>query len=156
MPVSVDEKIIMKAYLSRKIRTLPFLVIMLLSLLPLSTLSFEWVRGQLAWHKTIAEVVMVTDDGGAYYNYTIEKTGETFDGILQPYRVLIYYSIGKPPKVHDTFEMAYNIKDPRERIIFHRVEMQMLTWAIVFVFCFVIYFWLEWDIKKRSNIRIAG
>lgn len=156
MPVSVDEKIIMKAYLSRKIRTFPFLIIMLFSLLPLGTFSFEWARGQLAWHKTVAEVVMVTDDGGAFYNFTNEKTGETFNGTLPSYKVLIHYTIGKPLKVHDTFEMAYNTKNPKERVIFHRVEMQMLTWAIVFVFCFIMYFWLEWDIKKRSNIHIAG
>lgn len=66
MPMSVDEKAIMKAYMSRKIRTVPILILMLFSLLPLCSFSFQWACGQLAWHKTDAEVVMVNEDGGGF------------------------------------------------------------------------------------------
>ncbi|MBR1899363.1 MAG: hypothetical protein IJ825_10855 [Oscillospiraceae bacterium] len=156
MPASVDEKAYMKAYMSRKIRTFPFLILMLFSLLPLISFSFEWARGQLAWHKTVAEVVMTTDDGGAFYRYTNDKTGETYSGTLQQYKILIYYPVGHTPQVHDTISMAYKTTDPVQHVIFSRLEARMATWAAVFVFCFVIYFWLEWELKKRSKIKIAG
>ena len=156
MPMSVDDKAIMKVYLSRKIRTMPFLIIMIFSLLPLGMFSFNWVRGQLAWHKTEAEVIMVNDDGGGFYRYMNERTGESFSGTYYPYRVLIHYQIGKSVQVHDTLRMAYNPKEPSTHVLFAKLELQMLTWGVVFVFCFIIYFWLEWVLKKRAKIKIAG
>lgn len=156
MPMSVDEKAIMKTYLSRKVRTVPLLIIMLFSLMPLLMFSYSYVRGQFAWHKTEAEVVMVNEDGGGFYKYVNEKTGESYSGTYYPYRILIHYQIGKAVRVHDTIPMAYNPKDPTSHVLFPKLEMQMLTWAAVFVFCFITYFWLEWVLKKRAKIKIAG
>ena len=156
MPMSVDEKAIMKAYMSRKVRTVPILILMLFSMLPLCTFSFQWVCGQLAWHKTEAEVVMVNDDGGGFYRYTCRKTKETFSGTYYPYRILIHYRIGKAVQVGDKIRMAYNPNKPSERVLFQDLEMKMATWLIVFVFCFITYFWMEWVLKKRSKIKIAG
>ena len=99
---------------------------------------------------------MTTDDGGAFYRYTNDKTGETYSGTLQQYKILIYYPVGHTPQVHDTISMAYKTTDPVQHVIFSRLEARMATWAAVFVFCFVIYFWLEWELKKRSKIKIAG
>lgn len=156
MAMSIDEKAIVKTYLSRKIRTIPFLVLMIFSLLPLGMFTFSWVRGQLWWNKTDAEVVMVNDDGGGFYRYTLERTGESFSGTYYPYRILIHYQIGKSVNVHDKIPIAYNPKDPVSHVIFSRLEYSMVTWLIVFVFCFVVYFWLEWVLKKRAKIKIAG
>lgn len=156
MPMSVDDKAVMREYMSRKIRTIPILILMLFSLMPLCVYSFRWVRSQLMWHKTEAEIVMVNEDGGGFYRYTNRKTEETFSGTYEPYRILIHYQIEKDVQVHDTIRIAYNPNKPSEHVVFLKLELQMLTWLIVFLFCFVIYFWLEWVLKKRSRIRIAG
>lgn len=156
MPMSVDERAVLKTYMSRKLRTVPILILMLFSLLPLSMFTFDWVRGQLAWKKTQAEIVMINEDGGGFYRYTYEKTGESFSGTYYPYRVLVHYQIGKQLHVHDQISMAFNPSKPTQHVLFPKLELQMLTWAIVFIFCFIIYFWLEWVIKKRSKIKIAG
>lgn len=52
--------------------------------------------------------------------------------------------------------MAYNPNKPSERVLFQDLEMKMATWLIVFMFCFITYFWMEWVLKKRSKIKIAG
>ena len=156
MAMTPDEKAVMKTYLSRKLRTLPFLIIMFFSLLPLCHVSFQWVRGQLAWHKTEAQVILVNEDGGGEYQYSVTRTGESFKGTYYPYRILFHYQIGKPLHENDIVRISYNPKKPDDHVVFHRLELQMLTWGIVFVFCFVIYFWLEWAIKKRETIKIAG
>ena len=156
MSMSLDEKAVLKTYVSRKLRTIPFLILMLFSLLPLCMFSFRWVRGQLAWNKTEAEVIMVNQDGGGFYRYINSRTEETFSGTYYPYRILVHYRIGKAMQVHDTIRMAYNPDKPSEHVLFPKLEIQMLTWLIVFVFCFVIYFWLEWVLKKRAKIKIAG
>ncbi len=156
MAMSVEEKAVMKTYISRKARTIPFLVIMAFSLMPLLMFSYSYVRGQFAWHKTEAEIVMVNDDGGGFYHYADERSGETFTGTYYPYRILIHYQIGQAVEVHDKIPMAYNPNDPTTHILFPKVLMQMITWAVVFMFCFIMYFWLEWVLKKRAVIKIAG
>ncbi|MBQ4465162.1 MAG: hypothetical protein II916_04290 [Oscillospiraceae bacterium] len=156
MAMSVDEKAYMKTYVSRKVRTIPFLVIMAFSLMPLLMFSFQYVRGQFAWHKTEAIVVMVNDDGSGFYHYVDEQTGEDHKGMYSPYRVLIHYRIGKAVEVNDRIPMAYDPNQPDTRILFPKTLMQMATWAIVFLFCFIMYFWLEWALKKRAKIKIAG
>lgn len=156
MPMSIDDKIIAKAYLSRKIRTVPFLILMIFSLLPLCMFSFDWVRGQLWWHKTEAEVIMVNDDGGGFYRYQNERTEESFSGTYYPYRILVHYRIGRAVSLHDTIRMSYDPKDPSHHVLFPKLELRILTWFVVFVFCFVMYFWLEWTLKKRAKIKIPG
>lgn len=156
MPMSVDEKAIVKTYLSRKLRTLPILIIMIFSFLVLCTHAFDWARGQLVWRKIDVEITMVNEDGGGFYRCIDEKTGEIISGTYAPYRILLHYQISKPLKVHDVVRIAYNPRKPNEKVVFARLELQMLTWSIVFVFCFIIYFWLEWVIKKRAKIKIAG
>ena len=156
VPMSVDEKAYFKTYMSRKVRTVPILILMLFSLLPLCMFSFQWVSSQLTWHKTEAEIVMVNADGGGFYRYTNTRTGETFSGTYYRYKILIHYQIGQAVQVHDKIRMAYNPNKPSEHVLFPRLEIQMLTWLIVFIFCFIIYFWLEWVLKKREKIRIAG
>ena len=156
MPMTLDEKAVMKTYMSRKIRTVPILILMVFSLLPLCMFSFQWICGQLSWHKTEAEIVMVNADGGGFYRYTNSKSGELFSGTYYPYRILVHYQIGKAMQVHDKIRMAYNPNKPSEHVLFPKLEMQMLTWLIVFCFCFIIYFWLEWVLKKRAKIKIAG
>ena len=156
MPMSVDEKAVMKAYMSRKLRTLPFFIGIIFSLLLLIVPTFNWVRGQLAWHKTDAEVIMVNEDGGGFYRYVNDRTGESFSGTYYRMRVLMHYQIGKPMELHETIRMAYDPKDPKTHVLFPKLEQEMLIIAIVFVFCFVVYFWLEWVLKKRAKIKIAG
>ena len=156
MPMSVDDKAVLKTYLSRKIRTVPILILMIFSLLPLCMFSFQWVCGQLAWHKTEAEIIMVNENGGGFYRYINERNGESFSGTYYPYRILVHYQIGQAMQVHDKIRMAYNPNKPSEHVLFPKLEMQMLTWLSVFVFCFIIYFWLEWVLKKRAKIKIAG
>ena len=156
MPMSVDEKALLKTYFSRKVRTIPLLILMLFSLVPLSTLSFQWVCGQLAWHKTYAEVVMVNDDGGGFYRYQISRSGEELSGTHYPRKILLHYQIDKDAEVGDKIRMAYNPNKPSELVFFDDLELKMLTWSIVFLFCFITYFWMEWVLKKQAKIKIAG
>lgn len=156
MAMSVDEKAVVKTYLSRKLRTIPFLILMVFSLLPLCMFSFDWVRGQLWWHKTEATVILVNEDGGGFYRYANERTGETYSGTYYPYRILIHYQIGQSVKANDTIRMSYNPKNPSSHVLFPKLELRIVTWLTVFVFCFVIYFWLEWTLKKRAKIKIPG
>ncbi len=157
MPMSVDERAVLKTYMSRKLRTVPILILMLFSLLPLSMFTFDWVRGQLAWKKTQAEIVMINEDGGgAMYEFTVSQTGEVLKGYYTPPRLLFHYQVGKEVVLHDNISIAYNPKNPFERVVFSSLELKMLIWACIFVFLFIIYFGLEWDIKKRSKIKIAG
>lgn len=156
MPMSVDEKALFKTYMSRKIRTIPLLILMLFSLFPLGMFSFQWVCGQLSWHKTEAEVVMVNADGGGFYRYKISKTGEVLSGTYQPRKILVHYQIDKNAEVGDKIKIAYNPNKPSERVLFADLELKMLTWLIVFLFCFITYFWMEWVLKKRAKIKIAG
>ena len=154
--MTVDEKAIMKTYMSRKMRTLPFFIGIIISLLLLVVPTFNWVRGQLMWHKTEAEVIMVNEDGGGFYRYIEEKTGESFSGTYYRFRVLMHYQIGKPMELHEMIRMAYDPRDAKNHVLFPKLELQMAIFAGLFVFCFIIYFWLEWDIKKRAKIKIAG
>ena len=156
MPLSVDDKAVLKAYLSRKVRTVPILILMLFSLFPLSMFTFRWIGSQLAWHKTEAEIVMVNEDGDGFYRYTSSRTKETFSGIYTPTKILMHFRIGNAVQPGDRIPMAYNPEKPSERVLFPDLEQKMLTWMIVFLVCFVTYFWLEWVLKKRSKIRIPG
>ena len=151
--MSIDEKRIMRAYMSRKIRTMPFLFIMFLSLLPLSLDTVQWLRGHMLWHTTSAVITQV--EPTLEYEYTDEKNGVIYSAASTKPALFIaipffFSSEG------DQLSMAYNVDKPTEHVLFSKLECGMFTWAAVFVFCFVMYFWLEWHIKKKSKIKIAG
>lgn len=153
-----DEKLVMKAYMHRKMRTMPLLVMAVIALLLAGMFAFQWIRANLSWHKTDAAIVVVsTAQGDIYqYRYTCEKDGRMYSGAVS--RPKLFYSIPYTRLLSesDTLTMAYQIDKPSHHVIFCNLESRMMTWFIVFLFCFIMYFWMEYDLKKRSVIRITG
>ena len=153
-----EEKKVMKAYMHRKIRTMPLLVMAIIAILLTGMFAFQWVRANLSWHKTEATIMMVsTAQGEIYqYRYTCERDGKLYSGAVA--RPKLFYSIPYTPLLHekDTMTMAYQIDHPNRHVVFCNLESRMMTWFIIFLFCFIMYFWMEYDLKKRSNIRLTG
>ncbi len=156
MAMSIEDKAVTRAYMLRKFTTVPFLVCMLLSLLMLFTYSFQWVRGQMLWHKTDASITLITDTDGLFYEYTEQKTDTVYKSTMSQPKLFYYFPIGKSYTIGDSIPISYNVDQPAQRVEFPRLESLMMTWGIAFVVFFILYFWLEWMIKKHSKIKISG
>lgn len=156
MPYSPEEKAVMRSYMYRKIRTIPFFIMIFISLAIACADSFQWVRGQLAWHKTDAVVTLVTSETGYQYQYLCEKDETFYKGSMTRPKLFWYVPYQEDLKEEETLCIAYNAEKPKEHIVFSKLESRMITWGIIFGFCFIMYFWLESVLKRKAKIRLTG
>lgn len=163
MPYSPEQKAVLKSYFYRKIHTMPFFILMFVSLILAGSYAFQWGRGQLLWHKSDAVITLVTTGQNYQYCYTCDsrdgqdkdRDSEYKNSTTRP-KLFWYLPYGEDLHESDTLPMAYNTENPRQHVIFPKLESRMITWASLFVLCFVLYFWLESVYKKKANIRLTG
>lgn len=154
MPMSIDDKRYAKAYVRRVLLTVPFLVAMVFSLLPIGMYGVSWIRGKWVWHKEEAVVSLVTEEGSVSYNYS--KKDVPYSGSYTQPKLLFYFAYGGTPEVGDTVEIAYDNDEPTKNIVFAKQESNIITWAIIFVVCCVLYFSIDTHLKKTSKVRLTG
>ena len=156
MPYSPEEKAIIRSYMYRKIRTIPFFVMIFISFAILCSDAFQWVRGQLAWNKTDAIITLVTSETGYQYQYICNKDEMIYKSSTTRPKLFWYFSYKKDLQEDEILEIAYNSKNPNQHVIFQKLESRMITWGIIFLFCFIMYFWLESVFKRKAQIRLVG
>ncbi|MDE6730615.1 MAG: hypothetical protein K2J71_07560 [Oscillospiraceae bacterium] len=156
MPYSPEQKAVLKSYFYRKIHTMPFFIMLFVALLLAGSYAFQWGRGQLLWHKTDAVITLVTTGQNYQYAYSCEKEETEYKNSTTRPKLFWYLPYGEDLQESDTLPMAYNTENPRQHVIFPKLESRMITWGSVFLFCFIMYFWLESVYKKKARIRLTG
>lgn len=156
MPYSPEEKAVLKSYMYRKIRTIPFFIMIFISLAMTCSEAFQWVRGQLAWHKTEAVITLVTSETGYQYQYICQKDETVYKNSTTRPKIFWYFSYKQDLQKDEILNIAYNTENPKQHVIFQKLESRMITWGSIFVFCFIMYFWLESVLKRKAKIRLTG
>ena len=156
MPYSPEQKAVFRSYMYRKIRTIPFFIMIFISLALAGSYSFQWIRGQLAWHKTDAVITLVTTGQNYQYTYLCEKEEKEYKNSTTRPKLFWYLPYQEDLQEQETLPMAYNAENPRQHVIFAKLESRMITWGIIFEFCFVMYFWLESVLKRKAKVRLTG
>lgn len=159
MPVSREQKRFAEVHLMRTIVTLPFLIAMMVSLFPLFTNTANFVKAHFAWRDVEAEVMVVTSDT-SYFRYRHEKDKTFHTGSVTTQKVLWCIPFGEPPHENDSVKIAYNPSKPTEYVVYHKIYCSLLTWGIIEILAFFLYFDLDArmkeHIRKTTNIRLTG
>lgn len=154
MPAYMDDPRVRSASIRRTLVTLPFLILMIFSLLPLGMYAINWLRGQWVWYKTDAIVTMVPSEESVHYSYT--KDDVPYSGTFVRPKLLFFLSYGDEIHVDDELSIAYKIDDPKQHVVFLRQECNILTWLIIFVVSAFLYFIIDSVMKKASKVRLTG
>ena len=160
MALSTDDKIILKANLRRRIATFPFLIAMIVALFPLFTNGVQWVRAQLLWNKTEAEIMVIASNDVSYFRYIHEKMGTSHTGSVPKQKLLWLIPFGEKPEERGKIQIAYNPAKPSEYIVFTRIYCESLTWFIIEVLSIILYLRTDTRIKekirKETHVRLTG
>ena len=160
MPMSRDMKIISGLYMRRKIVTFPFFIAMIVAIFPLFTNIFHFAKAHFVWSDTEAEIMVVSEDEISYFRYFNKKENTYHTGSLFRQKVLWCIPFGTAPYASESIKVAYNPSNPSEYLIYPKIYCGLLTWGIIEVVCFFLYFELEAKMKehirKTTNVRLTG
>ena len=156
MPLSRDNKIILKANLKRRIVTFPFLVMMVVALFPLFTSGGRWIKSQFGWNKTDAKIMVISSNDVSYFRYIHEKKGTSHTGSVPRQKLLWLVPFGAEPEERGTVQIAYNPSKPSEYIVYTRIYCELLTWFIIEVLSVILYLWADTKIKEKIRKETSG
>ena len=150
MPAYMDNNRARGAAVRRMLVTLPFLVLMIFSLLPIGMYGISWLKGKMVWHNDNAIVSLVPTEESVDYSY--KKDDTPYSGSFIRPKLLFFIPYGKELQVGDLLPIAYKIDDPAQHIVFIRQECNMLSWFIILFVSGVLYFTLDTIMKKAGHL----
>lgn len=150
----LDDQRVRNASIRRMLVTVPFLVVMTVSLLPMGMYGINWLRGKWVWHPTEAIVTMVPSEESVYYSY-LKDDVPYYGSFVRP-KLLFMIPYGDELKVDDELLISYKVDDPAQHVVFVKQECNVLTWVIIFVASFFLYFALDSVMKHSAKVRLTG